>query len=648
MGLNDFAVLALDDEPGNLSHLVKCLREIGIQKKIYTAPNGVIGLKLAKKYLPDLIITDWEMPEMNGIELIEKLKQSTDTSEIPIIMTTGVRMDSAELAIAFKIGVHDFLRKPYDILEFQARVQNALKLHSAQKDLRKTNDTLRTLNRARSRFFEDISHDLKTPIGLIIGQIELLLESHAQYLPDSTMNRLRKIKTQGSRLDRLSEEIRELVRLDEGRLKLNLQEVQLSSFLNSLVDSIQPIIRDLSQVDLSLECDDVEELWVSADPDRLEKVIYNLLANATTYSPENGLVTVTLKKHEQNALITVADQGQGIAPEVLNKIFDRFYGFGEEGGLGIGLNIVKELVELHHGKVEVESSNRGTRFLISIPCYEEGKAESPSTYKPSRSMTDYLAVSLPGRSYDELPSQEKLGNILVVDDHPDIRELLRNFLTDYRIIEASDGQEAYHKLQLYRIDLIITDLMMPVVDGFGLIENIQKNNTYANIPCLMLSSRFGEGERIRALELGVTDFMAKPFNPKELQLRVKSLLAKPETGGLPSVFEKYDLQEATRVTLERLESLVLEHLDNSYLGVTDLMDRIAVSERNLFRFFKDNLDCTPLDFIKKIRFEHVKNLLESHQIKSMSEAARSIGMSNVTNFRKQFVKQFGFDPPLKK
>ncbi|MEP4533052.1 MAG: response regulator [Cyclobacteriaceae bacterium] len=647
MRLNDFAVLALDDEPGNLSHLVKCLREIGIQKKIYTAPNGVIGLKLAKKYLPDLIITDWEMPEMNGIELIEKLKQSEDTSEIPIIMTTGIRMDSAELAIAFKLGAHDFLRKPYDTLEFQARVQNALKLSSAERDLRKTNDTLQSLNRARSRFFEDISHDLKTPIGLIIGQIELLLESHAHYLPESTMSRLRKIKTQGSRLDRLSEEIRELVRLEEGRLKLNLQETQLSSFLKSLVDSIQPTIRDLSQVELKLECE-AEDIWVSADADRLEKVIYNLLANAVTYSPANGLVTVVLKKHQQNALITVTDQGQGIAPEILNKIFDRFYGFSDEGGLGIGLNIVKELVELHQGKIEVESSNNGTRFLISIPCVVEGVTESPSTYNPSRSMTDYLTVNLPGRSYDELPSQEKQGNILVVDDHPDIRELLRNFLTDYRIIEASDGQEAYHKLQLYRIDLIITDLMMPVVDGFGLIENIQQDNTYAKIPCLMLSSRFGQNERIRALELGVTDFMAKPFDPKELKLRVKSLIAKPETGGLPSVFEKYDLQEATRATLEKLESLVLENIDNSFLGVTDLMDSIAVSERNLFRFFKDNLDCTPLDFIKKIRFEHVKNLLESHQIKSMTEAARSIGMSNVTNFRKQFVKQFGFDPPIKK
>ncbi|MEP0366365.1 MAG: response regulator [Cyclobacteriaceae bacterium] len=647
MRLNDFAVLALDDEPGNLSHLVKCLREIGIQKKIYTAPNGVIGLKLAKKYLPDLIITDWEMPEMNGIELIEKLKQSEDTSEIPIIMTTGIRMDSAELAIAFKLGAHDFLRKPYDTLEFQARVQNALKLSSAERDLRKTNDTLQSLNRARSRFFEDISHDLKTPIGLIIGQIELLLESHAHYLPESTMSRLRKIKTQGSRLDRLSEEIRELVRLEEGRLKLNLQETQLSSFLKSLVDSIQPTIRDLSQVELKLECE-AEDIWVSADADRLEKVIYNLLANAVTYSPANGLVTLVLKKHQHNALITVADQGQGIAPEILNKIFDRFYGFSDEGGLGIGLNIVKELVELHQGKIEVESSNNGTRFLISIPCVAEGVTESPSTYNPSRSMTDYLTVNLPGRSYDELPSQEKQGNILVVDDHPDIRELLRNFLTDYRIIEASDGQEAYHKLQLYRIDLIITDLMMPVVDGFGLIENIQQNNTYAKIPCLMLSSRFGQNERIRALELGVTDFMAKPFDHKELKLRVKSLIAKPETGGLPSVFEKYDLQEATRATLEKLESLVLENIDNSFLGVTDLMDSIAVSERNLFRFFKDNLDCTPLDFIKKIRFEHVKNLLESHQIKSMTEAARSIGMSNVTNFRKQFVKQFGFDPPIKK
>ena len=194
--------------------------------------------------------------------------------------------------------------------------------------------------------------------------------------------------------------------------------------------------------------------------------------------------------------------------------------------------------------------------------------------------------------------------------------------------------------------MIITDLLMPVLDGFELLDKLKIMTDFSTIPCLIISSRFGVDEQKKALKYGVTNFMPKNFDQDELRLRVQALLQqhKPET--LPQVFKKYDLESATKELIETLEILVNKNLDNSRFGVHDLASEIAISERKLYKIFKESLDVTPLEFIKKIRFAHIKKMLESGRIVSISEASKAIGMSNVSVFKSQYERHFGYLPKI--
>ncbi len=645
-----YAVLAVDDMPENLSLIVQGLRTIGIKQKVYTAPNGKIGLDLANRYLPDLIITDWEMPEMDGIELTAKLKSGENTQNIPVIMMTAVRLQSSELASAFKVGVHDFIRKPFDLLEFGARIQNTLDLTAIATELRSSNKKLDDLNTAKSRFFGNISHDLKTPIALILGQTDLLLETHEDYLPEATISKLRKIRKFGTKLNQLSNEIRELIRLEEGQLPLKMKIMPVDQIVQDVVELFKPLVADEMQIVLKLKIESTDN-FVYLDPQQFEKVLYNLLSNAIEFTTRGGLVEVVLAQKNGSVIISIIDQGPGIPKEILPQIFDRFYQESttsdDREGLGIGLTIAKEIMLLHHGKIEVESRESGTEFILVLPKANQKPIDNTYSYAVNKDLKLKLHESFPDTPVIEPPSGSKEANVLIIDDNPDVRDIIKETLApSYRTIEAKNGLDAIQKLGLYKIDLIITDLLMPVLDGFELLDKLKEMTDFSTIPCLIISSRFGVDEQKKALKYGVTNFMPKNFDQDELRLRVQALLQqhKPET--LPQVFKKYDLESATKELIETLEILVNKNLDNSRFGVHDLASEIAISERKLYKIFKESLDVTPLEFIKKIRFAHIKKMLESGRIVSISEASKAIGMSNVSVFKSQYERHFGYLPKI--
>lgn len=645
-----YAVLAVDDLPENLILIVEGLRTIGIKQKVYTAPNGKIGFELADKYLPDLIITDWEMPEMNGIELTRKLKSTARTQNIPVIMTTAVRLESSELASAFKVGVHDFIRKPFDMLEFGARIQNTLDLAETTSELRFTNQKLDELNTAKSRFFANISHDLKTPISLILGQTDLLLEAHQEYLPEVTLTKLRKIRKFGMKLNQLSNEIRELIRLEERQMTLKMKIFPVDKIVSDVVELFKPLVADEMEIDLKLNIESTEN-FVYLDPPQFEKVLYNLLTNAIEYTPRGGVVEVILTQKNDTITISVIDQGPGIPKDIISQIFDRFYqvanASNKREGMGIGLSIAKEIIVLHHGKIEVESQDIGAKFIISLPKTNQKPDNTEYTYEINRELKLKINESFPDIPIIEMPSESKKANILVIDDNPDVREIIKEVLSSaYRIIEAKNGLDALQKMELYKIDLIITDLLMPVLDGLEFLSKIKEKSNFSSIPCLIISCRFGTEDQKKALQYGVTNFISKDFDQDELRLRVQALLKESKPENLPQAFEKYNLESATKVLINKLEVLVNDNIDNARFGVHDLATEMAVSERKLYRIFNETLNITPLEFIKKIRFTHIKNMLESGRILNISEASKAIGMSNVSVFKSQFERHFGYPPKV--
>ncbi len=654
MNMSEYQILIADDEPSNVSTVVSLLGAIGIKKGVFSAPNGEVALKIAQEKKPDLIITDWQMPKMSGLDLVRAINDDDSLKGTKIIMVTAVMTASEQLKEAFDHGVHDFIRKPFDNLEFFARVTNTLKLLDAERELKKQYNQLQIVDEAKTRFFINIAHDLRLPLTLILGQSEILLDQYDEYLPMAVEKKVELIKQSGKKLEILVEEISELIKLDQGEIVLEKQNVPFAELLYNVLDIIQPIADNKKiQLSASLELGKQENVYI--DPNRFEKVLFNLLSNSLKYTPANGKINVSCQHTEQGFSIAVSDTGEGIKKEDIPRIFDRY--FKHRGnvksvrtglGIGVGLALSKEIINAHGGNITAESSEEGTTIHILIPDVAppeniELQEFGSQLDKKAIILEDYID-NVSKVSGDSVAQDETKSTILLIEDNEDIRNFISEILMpEYNIVEAVNGEDALNKIKLYPIDLIVTDLLMPAMDGFQFLKTLRENEQYANLPGLILSSRYTEEDQLTALDYGVNNFLKKPFKAEELKLRLKNLLT--QTGAsenaMAEIFSNYDLDQATKKMITRMEQLVISRIDDSKLGINDLAQEVAFSERKLFRFLKDNLEVTPLEFIKQIRFQQVRKLIKQAKVQSISEAARAIGMNNVSLFKMQYKNRFG-------
>ncbi|MEQ6167810.1 response regulator [Ekhidna sp. MALMAid0563] len=646
------SILVIDDKPGNLKIIIDELKELGLHKQALTAPNGKIGLELAKKYIPQLILTDWEMPEMGGYQLVEAVKADEALAHIPIIMVTAVMKKPEDLSESFKAGVHDFLSKPFNKLEFQARIKNVLRLSETERSLRESYKKLSELDKAKSTFFANVSHDLKNPIAIILGLSDMLLVEHEDVLPLDTIDKLRAIQRFSKTLNNLSTEIRELIRLDEGLLKLNRTKCTVNEFIAEFITIFKPVA-EAKDVSLEFSSSLNDSDWALIDTWHFEKVLYNLVSNALDFTKAGTSIEIVCKKNQGNLYIVILDEGPGIDPSQQEQMFNRFYSndalSNKREGLGIGLAIAKEIVTLHGGSISAENRKKqGAAFAISIPLDAKELPEEGEAVE--RWLSDSVIGLQPTiETAETIPQDEGMKSVLIVDDNPDIRLLISELLRkEYRIYEARNGAEAMIKLQEREINLIITDLSMPVMDGFEFIEKVQ-DTRYKDIPCLIISSRADKDQLHKALDRGVEFVLPKPFDAKVLRARVKNLIER--SGGDSSIsttFSHFDPEATRKEMIRQLETLVVKNIDNPMLGIQNLANEIAVSQRKLFKVLKDALDITPLEFIKKIRFQYADQLIKLRKVGSLSDAAKAIGMTNVTNFKKQYERFVGKEPTLSK
>lgn len=356
-------ILIVDDEVANLQIIVEILEEASSEYEIFQTLNGQRALEIVPKVTPDIIITDWEMPVMNGIELIRELKAKPETADIPVIMCTGVMITPDNLRTALEAGAVDYIRKPIDAVELIARLRSMLELADSAKKIRRLNET-------KDKIFAIISHELRSPVGNLLSMLKILRdfrifgdEQKAKTFLDLA------IKNAGTTFS-LLENLLFWAKSQRNDITYSPQVFSLEKLVQEVANMLSEVIAD-KNIEIELKLTSTSEVY--ADRIMLHTVVRNLLNNATKFTPKNGKIAISVEKQKQTATLSVQDTGVGIPPENMAKLFDpkehvSTFGTSNEKGSGLGLKLCKEFVDINQGKINVESKEgKGSRFYVTLP-----------------------------------------------------------------------------------------------------------------------------------------------------------------------------------------------------------------------------------------------------------------------------------------
>ena len=516
------------------------------------------------------------------------------------------------------------------------------------------------LDNLKSRFFANISHEFRTPLTLLLGPLEKRILAAIDPIDKTELSIMHRNAT---RLLTLVNQLLDLSRLEAGTLNLKVRYQSLNKFIPSIASQFSSMA-DSKAIHFEVRIEDTVELYF--DPDKLEQIITNLLSNAFKFTPSGGRITVSISQQnpaprfkEGYAEIRIEDSGPGIEKEHIERIFDRFYQADTSStrsyeGSGIGLALTKELVELHHGMIGVTSTpGTGTCFTIQFPL---GSAH----LKPSdiinldaeiRPSGFFPKTTLP--TVDLVPSIQEDGllpNVLIVEDNADLRFYLQNSLRDkYKIQEAGDGEQGLITALESVPDLIISDLMMPKMDGMQLCEKLKSDERTSHIPIILLTAKADIKTKLDGLHIGADDYMAKPFDGRELEARIYNLIENRRK--LQDKFSKKFNLSATEIKVESLEDKFLKkvksaievHMNEHAFGVESLAEEVAMSTIQLYRKLKAITGQTPNELIRNIRLDRAASLLRQHS-GNVSEIAYDVGFNNLSYFAKCFREKYGVSP----
>jgi signal transduction histidine kinase/ligand-binding sensor domain-containing protein/DNA-binding response OmpR family regulator len=536
------------------------------------------------------------------------------------------------------------------------RLKHALELQTMEAE------KMHELDHLKSRFFANISHEFRTPLTLILGPLDkFILQSQDNSSEQSTY---RMMQRNARRLLRLVNQLLDLSKLESGSMKLDTKPQPIVPFLKSIALSFASLA-ERRQIAYQFQFPGGNPV-VYFDADKLEKIVSNLLSNAFKFTPDNGEVRVSIQLEEfahstqQRRLeLKVQDSGPGIPPALTEHIFNRFYQVestlaDEQAGSGIGLSLVSELVELHGGEISVENTpGSGACFRLSLPVevadYEEIsliEATPPSSLSPNEPATDE-----PRAEPDKLPEHDPSKPlVLVVEDNADVRTFIRETLqAQYRLEEAPNGMIGL-QLALETVpDLILSDVMMPEMDGVTLSQKLKADERTSHIPVILLTAKASGADKINGLETGVDDYMIKPFQSDELTVRIYNLIENRRR-----LRERYSQEitlQPTAVTvtsvdqqfLERMKKIVEGHLPDTTFGVEAFSEEAGLSRVQLFRKLKALTDLSPSEFIKTMRLKRAANLL-AQGAGTVGDVAFQVGFSDPSYFTKAFQKQYGQTP----
>ncbi len=479
------------------------------------------------------------------------------------------------------IAVGSYFHSKTRFREFAFRFQ----LDQNKRALEETNRKLVELDQIKSRFFANISHEMRTPLTLLLGPLEALMQRFEKSFDEHSRDLLATMHANGMRLLKLINDLLDLIRMEAGRMDIKHEPLVVGAFIKGLASAIRQIALN-KHVTVETEVDP-QLTAILADRDRLEKILLNLLFNALKFTPEGGSVRLHLEKQNNELVLIVSDTGIGIAEKNLPFIFDRFWQADSSSrrkyaGVGIGLALVKELTEMMGGSVKVKSTEgKGTTFTVRLPCELCAMPAKPQSSGPlpaggAAEASDEWLANLYRRAElfpavtairGKAPPVNLAGRravVLVADDEPDMRRYLKSELdADYDVLEAEDGLEALDKAAEFLPDIILLDMMMPQMDGLDACRELRKREQTMNIPIILLTARADEETKFDALEIGANDFLAKPFSSTELQARIKNLIEShhyqrnlsKQNVALTSAIEQIKETEMQLVQSEKLASL---------------------------------------------------------------------------------------------
>ena len=546
-----------------------------------------------------------------------------------------------------------------------------VELGEKNEELKRLNEEVLELTHSRLVFFTNISHELRTPLTLIADPVEMLLEDTG--IKGKSRELLKMVQRNALALQQLVSNILDFRKIQNGKMELKLYRFDIVKTLTMWVGDFQ-LTAERKQIRLHLDVDDLKGSHeMIADQEKISRIVFNLLSNALKYTPAGGEIFVSLKDEGANLRLDVKDTGKGISQDEADKIFERFFqAKGAASGTGIGLALVKSFVELHHGEARVESEpGKGSDFIVVIPRKQECDSQvihndvdivdnSANAYaSEGKNVVDESVLQYiddgdrsRGKVQQLVSENTNRPTVLVIDDNTDIRQYERTLLQDeYIVLEAADGKEGLSVAIKEVPDLVICDVMMPVMDGLEFTKQLKSNTATSHIPVIMLTAKNLEEHRAEGYEHGADSYITKPFHSKVLLARIENLLRQRQllknlyqgTKVAEKEISESHLEDRDKQFLKQLQAIIQKNLSDSEFGVEDMGQQIGLSRVQLYRKVKAMTGSSVVDLLRKARLAKARRLLETRSM-SVSEVAYEVGFSAPSYFTKCFKEEYGMLP----
>ena len=546
-----------------------------------------------------------------------------------------------------------------------------VELGEKNEEMKRLNEEVLELTHSRLVFFTNISHELRTPLTLIADPVEMLLEDTG--IKGKSRELLKMVQRNALALQQLVSNILDFRKIQNGKMELKLYRFDIVKTLTMWVGDFQ-LTAERKQIRLHLDVDDLKGSHeMIADQEKISRIVFNLLSNALKYTPAGGEIFVSLKDEGANLRLDVKDTGKGISQDEADKIFERFFqAKGAASGTGIGLALVKSFVELHHGEARVESEpGKGSDFIVVIPREQEGDSQvihndvdivdnsANASASDGKNVVDESVLQYiddgdrsRGKVQQLVSENTNRPTVLVIDDNTDIRQYERTLLQDeYVVLEAADGKEGLSVAMKEVPDLVICDVMMPVMDGLEFTEQLKTNTATSHIPVIMLTAKNLEEHRAEGYEHGADSYITKPFHSKVLLARIENLLRQRQllknlyqgTKEAEKEISEAHLEDRDKQFLKQLQAIIQKNLSYSEFGVEDMGQQIGLSRVQLYRKVKAMTGSSVVDLLRKARLAKARRLLETRSM-SVSEVAYEVGFSAPSYFTKCFKDEYGMLP----
>jgi signal transduction histidine kinase/ligand-binding sensor domain-containing protein/DNA-binding response OmpR family regulator len=539
--------------------------------------------------------------------------------------------------------------------------RSRLMLEASLNYEKKEKEHLEEVNQSKLRFFTNISHEFRTPLTLIAGQVDMMLQT--QNIQPTVYNRILSVKRNTLNMQNLINELLEFRKSEQGHLQLKVSHHNIVNFVYEVFLSFVEYA-NYRQIKFNFECRE-EEMLVWFDAVQMQKVFYNLISNAFKYTPKDGSISIQIEQSEHEVLVSILDSGVGISAAEIEKIFDRFYQT-ENGlqtnnmvpGTGIGLALSKNIVELHHAEIHVDSQPHvGSRFTVKL---KKGSAHFNTDEIVEPENTDINCLQqlneIDAEFMQEVISQQTVNNephysMLIVEDNDELRDMLKQvFEPVYKIYTAVDGEEGLALTIEHQPDIVLSDVMMPRMSGTEMCSKIKNNFTVCHIPVVLLTAQTAVEHNIEGLRLGADDYVTKPFNIKTLITRCNNLV-----NGRKLLQERFSKQtdfsprliatnNLDREFLEKAQIVIEKFMDNSEFDVSRFASEMAMGRTKLFSKVKGITGQTPNDFILTVKLKKAASLLINNPEYNISDITYMLGFSSPKYFAKCFKEQFGVSP----